>query len=203
MTTKCFPQPATIFSCVRQPLWDKERTSERQKSGDTGWVLLSVLNCPHPPPLISVRSPSTSSAPSITTSSCVGGMLTYYSTRQIKRNCFSAFRHSAPPVMFFFFCSRTGTISTTLQFKLTEFERQRIAAPSSRPRLSDSFVTSSSYLWVPVQIRQREAVLHNQLASLWEDKHRDGTKCDDREAKSCDTILCFCFFRKDTIVSYD
>lgn len=38
---------------------------------DTAEALLSVLNCTYPPPLINVRSASTSSAPSIATSSWV------------------------------------------------------------------------------------------------------------------------------------
>lgn len=46
-------------------------------------------------------------------------------------------------------------------------------ALSSFPRLSVQFEKSSSYLWVPVQIRQSEAVLQNQLTGLWEDEPRE------------------------------
>lgn len=53
----------------------RQREDERETDvrGDGVLVLLSVLNCTHPPPFISARSASTSSAPSIATSSCVGG----------------------------------------------------------------------------------------------------------------------------------
>lgn len=79
---KHFAYPATIFSCVKQPLQGNKR--KRQKTSDNIRLLLGRAPKPpttgaprrhtdskaHPPPLIRLRFESTSSAPSMATSSC-------------------------------------------------------------------------------------------------------------------------------------
>lgn len=109
----------------------RQREDERETDvrGDAVLVLLSALNCTHPPPFISARSASTSSAPSIATSSCVGGnvktnnLWDEQKTKQIR-----PLRHSLATVCSTIqvFCS--CIISAALRFKLTEFERQLIVA---------------------------------------------------------------------------
>lgn len=174
MTIKCLAQPATIFSWVRQPLWDREKCVRhaRQHAAE---ALLSVLNCTHPPPLINVRSASTSSAPSIATSSWVMWTQTQRLITQAEDKAEVKLTDSwsllsiyslqqSAPFMVFLSLHRHNFHSATIQ-------ADRVWAPTycgsiSFPRLSDSFATSSSYFWVPVQIRQCEAVLQNQLTSL-------------------------------------
>ena len=74
MTMKCFAQPATIFSWVRQPLPEKAticckepHTTLRYFQSCQGW---GNVPCSYPPPLMRVSPASTSSAPSMATSSC-------------------------------------------------------------------------------------------------------------------------------------
>lgn len=75
---KHFAYPATIFSCVKQPLPGNKRKPQKSvrkhrtapKPPTTGAPRRRTDSKAHPPPLIRLRFESTSSAPSMATSSC-------------------------------------------------------------------------------------------------------------------------------------
>lgn len=136
---KCLAQPAMIFSWVRQPLRTKDGENGEGKPEGTR---LRGVTLTHPPPLISVRSASTSSAPSIATSSLNGDKMRSGDTDMTVR-------------------------SQTSQYSLNDQVQQR---DTLNPAAPTSTSGSWSYLWVPVQVWQREAVMQDQLTSLREEE---------------------------------
>lgn len=95
MTMKCLAQPATIFSWVRQPLPEKSKAMTHVHRNEPHYCFqicqMSGLKnrSSYPPPLMSVRPASTSSAPSMATSSWDTNTQTFWETFFNSYNCLS------------------------------------------------------------------------------------------------------------------